>query len=137
LLLANAAATWAMCGVIWFVQLVHYPLFNRYAADSFREAMAAHQRRTTWVVVPPMVVELVTAVGLAVIRTGPAELAGVVLLTVIWLTTATVMVPLHDRLARGGPDRLVTRRLVVVNWLRTVAWTARGVLCLGMLAAGS
>ena len=31
LLLLHAASTLAMTGVIWFVQMVHYPLF-RYAA---------------------------------------------------------------------------------------------------------
>jgi hypothetical protein len=35
LLLANAAATFFMVGVIWFVQVVHYPLFARVGTLDF------------------------------------------------------------------------------------------------------
>ncbi len=31
-LVLGAAATWAMVGLIWFVQLVHYPLLARFSA---------------------------------------------------------------------------------------------------------
>ena len=35
LLLANLAATWTMVGMIWIVQIVHYPLFNRVGLEGF------------------------------------------------------------------------------------------------------
>jgi hypothetical protein len=53
-----------------------------------------------------------------------AALPGVV---VVWASTALVQVPLHERL-RGGFDAAVVERLVRSNWVRTVAWSARGVL---------
>ena len=44
-------------------------------------------------------------------------------------------VPMHERLGRGF-DPAAHRRLVATNWIRTIAWTARGALVLWMLAVG-
>lgn len=65
LLLAHAAATWAMVGLIWFVQVVHYPLFAAVDAAESPVYARLHQRRTTWVVGPPMLVERATATWIA------------------------------------------------------------------------
>ncbi len=135
--MANAAATWVMCGVIWFVQLVHYPLFPAFDRAAFRPTMLAHQRRTTWVVFPPMVLELVTAVALLAARPAAVPAwqpwAGAVLVGVWGFSTVLAQVPAHARLASGGFDASVCRRLVASNWLRTAAWSGRAVLCGVML----
>ena len=55
------------------------------------------------------------------------------LLAVIWLSTALIQVPLHQRLG-GGFDAEVHSRLVTSNWIRTVAWTLRGLLAVHLLA---
>lgn len=139
LLVIHAAATWAMVGLIWFVQVVHYPLFDRVGPSSFRAYETEHQRRTTLVVMVLMPVELVT--GIALVWLGPdtvapaAVLAGVGLLGIVWISTALWQAPLHGRLGRGYDAGLV-RRLVDSNWLRTVVWSARGGLVAGMVLAG-
>ena len=132
LVAAHAATTLAMTGLIWFVQLVHYPLFPMAARPSFTEFARQHQRRTGWVVMPLMSVEAVTA-GLLLLRApGPWTWAGAALLALVWLSTALLQVPQHRRLARGF-DALAARRLVATNWLRTVAWTARAVVALALI----
>lgn len=135
-LVASAAATWFMCGVIWFVQLVHYPHFARYARENFREAMLGHQTRTGRVVFGPMLVELLTGVALVALRPdSPLVWVGLALVGVWGFSTALVQIPLHNRLAEGGFDPAVHRRLVRSNWIRTAAWTARAVLCGWLLTA--
>ena len=57
LLLAQTAATPFMTGVIWVVQVVHYPLFARVGVDGFREYEQSHQRRISLVVGIAMPVE--------------------------------------------------------------------------------
>jgi hypothetical protein len=64
ILLLHAAATLSMTGLIWFVQVVHYPLMARVGRVGFADYEAAHTRRTTWVVAPPMLIEGFTAVVL-------------------------------------------------------------------------
>ena len=66
LLLAHAAATLFMVGVIWFVQVVHYPLFARVGRPGFATYSGSHSRLTGLVVGPPMLVEAATAVVLVV-----------------------------------------------------------------------
>ena len=46
-----------MTGLIWFVQVVHYPLFERVAVQIFASYQQAHQRLTTWVVAPALLVQ--------------------------------------------------------------------------------
>jgi len=136
-LLLHAAATWAMTGLIWFVQLVHYPLFSRADRGHFAGFATEHQRRTGWVVVPLMLTEAGTATALLLSPPSPAlAWLGWVLLASIWLSTAFVQVPLHRRLT-GGWDPRAARRLVATNWWRTVAWTVRaGIALLLLRAAG-
>jgi hypothetical protein len=129
----HAAATVAMSGVIWFVQVVHYPLFGRVGKSGFADYETAHARLTSRVVVPLMLIEAVTAVALSFqLPDQPLVWWGLALLVVIWASTFVVQVPLHRRL-ESGFDASVHRRLVNTNWVRTVAWTARGAIALVLL----
>lgn len=130
---AHAAATLFMTGVIWFVQVVHYPLFVRVGAAAFVAYEREHARRTGWIVGPAMVLELLLAVALVASRGGGPAWLGLALLGVIWASTALVQVPLHNRLM-AGPDAGLQRRLVLTNWVRTAAWTARAWLALAVTA---
>jgi hypothetical protein len=130
LLAAHAAATWALVGLIWTVQVVHYPLFANVGSEEFRRYHARHTRQITWIVAPLMAVELVTAslLFLGGVR-EPWLLLSFAPLAFNWLATWRVQIPLHQRLAAGF-DADVHRRLVASNWGRTAAWTVRGV-CVG------
>jgi len=55
------------------------------------------------------------------------------LLAIVWASTAFVQVPCHEKLSDGF-DAAVHGRLVLSNWIRTVCWTARGLLVTWMLA---
>jgi hypothetical protein len=137
--LAHLGATLALTGLIWTVQLVHYPLFAGVGAEGFSSYEAAHQTRITWLVGPLMLLELAAAVALTA-GLGPEGVpgwmawAGLALLAVIWISTALVQVPLHRALG-GGFEAGAHARLVATNWVRTAAWTARAGLALAMTAA--
>jgi len=133
ILLIHAASTLAMAGLIWFVQIVHYPLMGAVGSREFVAYEQAHTRRTTWVVGPLMLAEAVTAGMLALARPGTLTLAGAALLAVIWLSTAALQVPLHRRLSSGRSDAAIAS-LVRGNWIRTAAWTARAAIALALLA---
>lgn len=131
LLLLHGAAVWFLTGLIWFVQIVHYPLFSAVGESAFVPYEALHQKRTTWVVGPVMLLELALAVALVAGEPGPVPSSqawiALAMLGGIWISTAAVQVPLHHRLSRGFEPH-VARRLVATNWIRTVLWTARAVL---------
>lgn len=135
-LLLQTAATLFMTGLIWFVQIVHYPLFAAVGADAFRAYARSHQALTTLVVGPPMLVEAGAALLLVWMRPPevPPALAwtGLALVALIWLSTLLLQVPAHARLSAGF-DAETAATLVSTNWIRTIAWTARAVLVLMML----
>ena len=137
LLLVHAAATLIMVGVIWVVQVVHYPLFARVGSDAFPAYHAAHNVLTSWVVLPTMLVELAASALLVVARPLDIPLVwallGLGLVGVVWFSTLLLQVPQHRRLA-GGFDAAAHRLLVNGNWLRTAAWSARGLLALWFIA---
>ena len=124
LALAHSVSTIAMCAIIWFVQLVHYPLFARVGSDSFRAYEAEHVRRITWIVAPLMLIELASSAWLVFDDPNTAKIAGLALVGVIWASTLLLQVPLHSRLSKGF-DAKLARRLVRSNWVRTLAWSAR------------
>lgn len=137
-LLLNVVSTFTMVGVIWFVQVVHYPLLSVVPVESASTVAVDHQRRTGWVVMVPMTVEGFTTLGL--LKWVPDGVAwwvpwlNGVFLAVALGCTVFLSVPRHARMA-AQPDASVGRELVVTNWPRTVAWSARGIVLVLMLLA--
>lgn len=125
-----------MTGVIWFVQVVTYPQFAQVGAEHFVLYHESYTRLVTWIVAPLMFLELGTAVGSVILLRGtPAGrslTAGLLILIGLWMMTALVQVPQHERLAEGF-DPEVTAALVVGNWWRTIGWSLRTLLLGGVL----
>mgnify|MGYP000854695034 CR=1 FL=1 len=134
LMVAHVMATWALVGLIWQVQCVQYPLFEKVGRENFTVFHAQHCRRIGWVVGPLMLAEAGSAAVLLWmdLRAG-WFLAGLPLMALIWASTALVQVPLHERLVAGFSEDAAAR-LVRTNWVRTIAWSLRGLLsAYGML----
>jgi len=138
IVLANLLATAFMTGVIWFVQIVHYPLMAGWPHDRFGDWESLHRGRTERVVMPVMLVEGAAAAALLVRRPRrvPAWLPwlAAALLAGVWASTFLLQVPCHARLALGW-DEQVHARLVATNWIRTLLWTAR-LAAVAAVAAG-
>lgn len=134
--LSHAGSSIFMAGVIWVVQVVHYPLFSSVGLLEFPFYEQCHTASIAWVVAPPMLIEGASA--LLLLRFRPAEVPlwslwiGLALLGVIWLSTALIQVPCHEVLSRGF-NPVFHERLVVTNWLRTTSWSLRAALVLRML----
>jgi len=132
----NLASTWFLAGLIWTIQVVHYPLFDRVGREGFAAYEAAHTRLITLVVGPAMLLEALTTALLVAQRPrfvpAWAAWALLALLAAIWISTWALQVPMHGVLGRGFDDS-AHARLVSTNWIRTAAWSARALL-LGWLA---
>lgn len=125
-----------MVGVIWFVQIVHYPLFAKVGDSVFAEYCIHHARLTTYVVAAPMLVEVFTAVLLLFYKPDWLPVSTVYLLlgllVVIWLTTTLGSVPSHHQLQKGF-NPVVYQVLVNSNWVRTVAWTIKALVLFSVM----
>ena len=129
---AHLVATFAMTGIIWFVQIVHYPMLARLPHENFAELEREHCDRTGFVVAPPMLVEAFTLVWLILEGfDSPLFLFTAALLGGVWLSTFTLQVPAHRALLQGWSEP-VHQRLVLTNWIRTAAWTLRAGILAGI-----
>ena len=140
ILLLHVITTQAMTGIIWFVQIVHYPLLARVGTHEAPGYESEHRARTFWIVGPLMLVEGLTLGLLCQQPLEPADRlylgTGAALLLIIWLSTAFLQVPCHAKLSQAF-DATVHRRLVSSNWIRTVAWTLRVLVIVGLVVDSS
>ena len=137
ILLIALSSTWAMTGLIWTIQIVHYPIFDAIErgtdSELWRRFAQRHTTAISYVVGPFMLAEGATGIWIA--ASPPAgmsrilPLVALVLMGAAYGVTAFASAPLHGRLGPSFDDALHTR-LVNTNWVRTAAWTMRGiVLC--------
>jgi hypothetical protein len=135
-LVIGAAATWSMVGLIWVVQVVHYPMLAVYSQLFPAIAAVDHQRRITWVVGPLMAIEGLTSLILLFTRPPTMSMLAAwiaaMLVALALVSTVLIQVPLHAQLATAH-DAETARRLIASNWVRTVAWTAKGLLLVAVL----
>lgn len=121
-----------MTGIIWLVQLVHYPSFQFIDPGQFKKFHQMHSRKITWIVAPVMLLELVTAILLFWDTQMPSTVitANLVLLVLTFVATAFLSVPIHNQLAQKGYDSRLIKKLTLTNWPRTFFWTLRLIVLL-------
>lgn len=136
-LLVALVATLFSVGVIWFMQVLEYPLFAYVGEEAFPSFYIQHNRRLPGVVFLPMLVAFASTVMLLFERPAgvPGWLAwlGVVLMAVVIVSSFTLLIPRHMRLTREGYSLKIIQELVRLNWIRTVAWTLHALVLLSML----
>ena len=135
---AQVVGSVGMFGVIWVMQVVHYPLMRFVSGEQFARFETAHRTRISWVVGPLMLLEGVCV--LAFLFAPPVGLAwwlpwvGAGVEGIAIGTTAFISAPLHERL-NAHFDPALLDRLIATNWIRTVAWTVRAGLAVAVLVA--
>ena len=123
----HEATAFAMFGVIWIVQLLVYPAFRRVSPHDWAIHHREHSARISLIVVPLMLAELGAALLMVLMNPSVPTYAALGCVALAWLSTFAIQVPLHHRLSRAH-NRAVIDRLVLTNWIRTLAWTAKAVV---------
>ena len=125
-----------MTGVIWLIQLIHYPLFKLVGDKTFKDYHKGHIQKTSLAIAIPMVLELLTGLYLLIryneYRNNTSFLIASASLCLIWVVTFLISVPKHNILSNGLSDLAITA-LVKTNWIRTVAWTIRAIILFNLL----
>lgn len=132
----HVVITLLITGMMWFIQLIHYPLLKLVGGDSFQTYESAHTRLAIFIVVSLMVFEAITGVLLLIWHPQAVSIPqiwlGLGLLAVIWLSTMFLQVPQHHILAKGF-DAKAHHFLVQSNWIRTLAYSLRTALLLWII----
>ncbi len=129
ILLLHFAVTCTLVGLIWLVQVVHYPSFRFIPESDFKAFSVFHTTQITWVVAPLMVAELLLVLRMFFETSLPAYVpwSALALTALVWASTAFIQVPLHGKLALGKDQTAITA-LINSNWIRTIAWSSKAVV---------
>jgi hypothetical protein len=121
---ANLVVAAALAGLIWTIQLVHYPLFALIGAREWPHYEAEHQRRITRLVAPLMLANVGLALAVLAEDASASRVLNASLAIGIFIATGLLFAPMHRRLETHASTAAV-RLLVRANWARTAAWTAQ------------
>ena len=124
----NIAISWGLFILIWLVQIIIYPGLTRIPARDFVNYHTWYMVRITTVVFPLMICEVIITIAWLFLQNSliyATFAAGLV--TVVWISTFTLQVPIHRSLQKGKDESKI-KRLVATNWIRTAAWSLKAVL---------
>ena len=125
LFLTQLLVSFFLCGLIWLVQLVHYPSFRYVARTDFTEFENFHTRKITLIVLPAMFIELVTAFLLVLYFPSEALFKfNICIIVLIWISTFVFSVPCHNKLLKYKDNESIDK-LVQTNWFRTFLWSIK------------
>ena len=129
--LVQIFCTFALTGIIWFVQIVHYPLMRKVGKGRFARYAQMHLVLTAFVVAPLMLLEA-AAVLFGLLHPTPwitndAARLGAVLLLIIWIATFALHLPSYRKLGQEFEARAY-RRMLFGNWIRCYAWSFRSII---------
>ena len=124
----NVISAFLLTGVIWTIQIVHYPSFHYIDKLSFTNFHNFHERRISIIVMPLMLIELITYIALYIHNMWSIIFAlNLLIVGLIWCSTFFVQVPIHSILS-AKKDKNLIEKLVNTNWIRTFLWSIRMLL---------
>lgn len=136
--IVTLALTLYMCGMIWSMQILEYPLFALVGPEEFPAYHRRHNRGLPLLVILPSIAAFVSAVVLIFTLPGRLPLWSTIVIAVLDLCIIVATVareaPLHARLDREGYSATLIRQLVQGNWIRTLLWTVNAILLLVLTA---
>jgi DMSO reductase anchor subunit len=109
--------------LIWMIQLIVYPSFLFYTA---KELIAWHKMYTkaiALIVIPLMLGQLGIAIYQVFLVQNTYTLTSIVLVVFLWGITLLKFAPLHQQISEGNTHLQVQKKLVQMNWMRTIVWT--------------
>ena len=125
-----------MSGIIWFIQICHYPLLGLVAKGDVPAYIYRNRVLTAYIVSPIMTVEIITAWLLVFMPyihvTLGIRIAGVAIVTLVWCSTLFVQLPTNLKLQRDWNEKTF-RHLLRTNWIRTIGWSLRVLIAIDII----
>ena len=135
--LFNLVLSFIAVGLIWTIQLVHYPSMRYIPKDKFQEYHNFHSTKISILAMPLMFAELATSIMLWCQNLNNAIqtlfLINLIIVVLIWLSTFLIQVPLHNALSKEKNTEKLSK-LISSNWIRTLLWSTRSFLMILFLA---
>ena len=111
-----------MVGVILTVQLVVYPGFQYFSREDLLRLHKAYTRNITMLVAPLMIAQLIGGLFWSFKEPGVPPILYTLGIFALWVLTLLFFVPLHKQISMGAAQPETFKRLVALNWIRTLLW---------------
>jgi len=132
-LLINLLSTILIAGILWFVQLVHYPLFNEIPAKNFINYGYYHSRKVSGIIKPLFIVDFTTLILLLILLGSNLStnlmIVNVTIFIITIVLTQIIFIPIHQKLSKS-PNSQTISQLIRLNWIRTLIWSLKVVFML-------
>lgn len=140
ILIIHLIFTSAMVGIIWLIQLVHYPSFLFIDKQKYSSFQNFHMQRISFIVMPVMLIELFSGLFILFKLYVPSSQVlssfysnenyfyfSLLSLILIWIFTGLVFTKIHTALLVNFNEQRI-KYLMAYNWIRTILWSARLIL---------
>ncbi len=124
-------------GIFWLLQIVHYPLLRRIGPKDFNDYFKLQSKQEiyfTWFIPTLALLLAISMVLFPIWGLEARDLYIVVILCLVNLLATVLLVrPQLNILASHGYSYVVIKKLVKVNWIRTIGWTLNSLFLLYVL----
>ena len=131
----NVVSAFLLTGIIWIIQIVHYPSFYYIDKQLFVNFHQFHEYRISIIVMPLMFIELISSIALYINDMSNITFAlNLIIVGLIWCSTFFIQVPIHNILSQKKDNKMI-KKLVNTNWIRTFLWSIRMLLIIDEIIA--
>ena len=111
------------CILIWMVQLIVYPSFLFFSDNNLFSWHKTYTKAIALIVTPLMLGQLGIVIYQVFLIQNTYTLTSIVLVVFLWGITLLKFAPLHQQISEGNTHLQVLKKLVQMNWMRTIVWT--------------
>ena len=131
----NVVSAFLLTGIIWTIQIVHYPSCYYIDKQFFVNFHQFHEYRISIIVMPLMFIELISCIALYINDMSNITFAlNLIIVGLIWCSTFFIQVPIHNILSQKKDNKMI-KKLVNTNWIRTFLWSIRMLLIIDEIIA--
>ncbi len=112
-----------LCILIWMVQLIVYPSFAFYNNTQLLTWHKTYTKAIALIVIPLMLGQLGIAIYQVFLAQNVYTLVSIVLVVFLWGITLLKFAPMHQQISKGNTQIQLLKKLVQMNWIRTIIWS--------------
>ena len=112
-----------LCILIWMVQLIVYPSFLFFSDNNLFTWHKSYTKAIALIVIPLMLGQLGIVIYQVFLAQNTFTLISIVLVVLLWGITLLKFAPMHQQISEGKTHLQLQKKLVQMNWIRTIIWT--------------
>lgn len=112
-----------LCILIWMVQLIVYPSFLFFSDNNLFTWHKTYTKAIALIVIPLMLGQLGIVIYQVFLAQNTFTLISIVLVVLLWGITLLKFAPMHQQISEGKTHLQLQKKLVQMNWIRTIIWT--------------